>query len=66
MRKDQHKNKNVVHAQRVLDEVGGKEIESVVRSFDTPDQGVKTKRHDHPDHGPTKRGTDAQFAPAAL
>ena len=45
MRENQHKYENVVHAQRILDEIAGEKIERVVRSFDSPDQGVKGKRH---------------------
>jgi hypothetical protein len=66
MRENQHKYENVIHAQRILDEIAGEEVERVMRSFDAPDQGVKAKRHEHPDHGPMKRSTDAQFATATL
>src|SRR5260370_42698045 len=64
MRKDEHKNKNVVHAQRILDEVTGKKIERVVRSLDTPDQGVKCKRDNHPQETAPRRSGHAQFAVA--
>jgi len=62
MREDEHKNKNVVHAQRILDEVTGKKIERVVRSLDTPDQGVKCKRDNHPQDTAPSCSAHAQFA----
>src|SRR5207245_7832433 len=48
MCEDQHKNKNVIHAQRILDEIAGQKIESEMWSLDAPDQGVKSKGHEHP------------------
>ena len=66
MLEDQHKDKNVVHAQRILDEIAGQKIEAVLWSFDAPDQGIERQRHQHPDYGPLKCGTHAQFATAAL
>src|SRR5438067_7565056 len=66
MRENQHKHKNIVHAQRILDEIGGEKIEAVMWSLDTPDQGIKCQRHEQPDHGPLKPGTHAQFATATL
>ena len=64
MREDEHKNKNVVHAQRILDQVAGKKIEPVVWSFNTPDQSVKRKRDDHPQDAAPRRGAHAQIAVA--
>ena len=66
MRENQHKNKNVIHAQRILDEVSSKKIEPVMWSFDSPDQGVKTKRHEHPEEAASRRSAHAQFATAML
>ena len=66
MREDQYKHKNVVHAQGIFDEIAGQKIEAVMGSLDTPDQRIKSQRHEHPDHGPLKRGTHAQFATAPL
>ena len=66
MRENQHKHEDVIHAQRILDEIAREKIERVMRSFDAPDQGIKGKRHEHPDHRPMKRSTDAQFATATL
>ena len=59
MRENQHKHKNIIHAQRILDEIPCKKIEGVMWSFDAPDKGVKSKRYDDPDRRPTKRSAYA-------
>ena len=43
VRKNEDENKNVIHAQRVLDEVAGEKIQPVMWSFDAPHQRVKSK-----------------------
>ena len=43
MRENQHKQKNVIHAQRILDEIASQKIEGVMWSFDAPDKGVKSQ-----------------------
>src|SRR5262245_47877728 len=59
VRENQDKNKNVIHAQRILDEIAGKKIEAVVRPFDAPNKTIKRQGHENPDHGPLKRSADA-------
>jgi hypothetical protein len=65
MREDQHEYKNVVHAQGVLDQVAGKKIEPVMRPFDTPNNGIKRQRNDHPKNAAPRRCGHAQFAAAS-
>ena len=65
MREDEHEHKNVVHAQRVLDQVPGKKIEPVMWPFHTPDDDVKGQRDNHPQEAAPRRGTHAQFAAAS-
>ena len=48
MRKDEYEHKNVVHAQRVFDQIAGKKIEPVVWPFETPDDTIKSQQDDHP------------------
>src|SRR6266550_5520917 len=36
MRENQYKHKNVIHAQRILDQVAGKKIEAVMRTLKAP------------------------------
>jgi len=59
MLEDQHKDENVVHAQRILDEVTGEKIEPVMWPFDVPDQGIERQRHEHPDDGPLESSAHA-------
>jgi len=59
MRENQHKDENIIHAQRILDEIPCKKIERVMWSFDSPDKGVKSKRYNDPDRGPMKRSAYA-------
>ena len=59
MRENQHKDENIIHAQRILDEIPCKKIEGVMWSFDSPDKGVKSKRYNDPDRGPMKRSAYA-------
>src|SRR5215467_6891100 len=40
VRKYEHENKNVIHAQRILDQVAGEKIQPMMWSFDAPHQGV--------------------------
>src|SRR4029078_7203421 len=64
MREDEHEDKNVVHAQGVLDQIAGKKIEPVMRTFNTPHDGIKCQRDDHPKNAATRSSTHAQFAAA--
>ena len=66
MREYQNKNKNVIHAQRILDEITREKIQPVLWSPDAPDQYIKCKRHQQPDHGALNCGAHAQFPTAAL
>ena len=65
MREDEHEHKNVVHAQRVLDQVAGKKIEPVMWPFHTPDDSVKRQRNDYPENAAPRRGGHAQFTAAS-
>src|SRR5207244_8709864 len=46
--KNEHEHKNIIHAQRIFDEVAGEKIQRMMWSFDAPHQGVKSKRQDYP------------------
>ena len=59
MSKDQHKDENIVHAQRILDEITGQKIEPVLWPFDAPDQAIERQRYDYPDDGPLERSAHA-------
>ena len=65
MREDEHKHKNVVHAQGVLDQIAGKKIEPVMWPFHTPDDSVKRQRNDHPKNAAPRGCGHAQFAAAS-
>src|SRR6185437_15795458 len=57
VRENKHKNENVIHAQRIFDEVPGQEIQAMVWSLDSPHHSVKCKRHNHPQNAaPGSRG----------
>ena len=66
MLEDQHKDKNVVHAQRILDEIAGQKIEAGLRSFNVPDEPVKSERQQHPQYTPPGGRAHAQFPPAVF
>lgn len=66
VREDQHKNEDIVHAERVLDQIAGQKIDTVMGALNTPHQRIKSERHEYPDHGPLKRGAHAQFATTPL
>lgn len=59
MLEDQHKDENVVHAQRILDEITGQKIEPVMWPLDVPNQGIEGQRHEYPDDGPLERSAHA-------
>ncbi len=59
MLEDQHKDKNVVHAQRILDEIAGQKIQAMLWSFDAPDHGIERQRHEHPNRGALHRSAHA-------
>jgi len=59
MLEDQHKDENVVHAQRILDEITGEKIEPVMWPLDVPDQCIERQRQEHPDDGPLERSAHA-------
>src|SRR5260370_10303766 len=64
--KNQHKNEDVMDAQRIFDEVSSEKIEAGLRSFNVPNEPIKSKRHQHPQYAPLGGRTHAQFPPAAL
>src|SRR5262249_53769214 len=66
MREDEHEHKNVVHAQRVFDQVTSKKIEPVMRALNTPDDGVEAERHHDPDPASSRRSGHAQCSAAAM
>ena len=66
IRENQNENKDVIHAQRILDEVAGEKIEAVLRSFNMPDEKVEPERYEHPQKGPARRGAHTQLALAPL
>jgi len=41
MREYQNKNKNVIHAQRILDEITREKVEGVMWSLETPYHGIE-------------------------
>src|SRR5205823_11994457 len=59
VRKNEHENKNVIHAQRIFDEVAGEKIQPMMWSFDAPHQSVKSKRHKYPQHATPRRSSHA-------
>lgn len=62
MGEDQDEDEDIVHAERVLDEIAGEEIETVIRSFDAPDKKSEAKRHQHPQRRSLSRRLHAQLA----
>ena len=66
MRENQQKYENIIHAQRILDEIAGEKIERVMWPFDAPDEGIKAERHQHPNRGPLSRSAHAEFPAASL
>jgi transcription elongation factor GreA len=64
--KNQHKNEDVIDAQRIFDEVSSEKIEAGLRSFNVPNEPIKSKRYQHPRYAPLAGRTHAQFPPAAL
>src|SRR5436190_13135669 len=59
---DEDENKNVIDAERVLDDVAGQELESLVRSADFPDQEIEQERKKNPDSDAVGRCPDAELA----
>jgi hypothetical protein len=43
MRENQYKHKDVIDAQRILDQVSGKKIEAMMRAFKAPHERVKSE-----------------------
>jgi len=63
---NQYENEDVIDAQRIFDKVGSEKIEACLRSFDVPDEGIKSQRYQHPQYASLGGRTHAQFAAAAL
>src|SRR4029453_7264816 len=64
--KNQYKNEDVIDAQRIFDKVSREKIEAGLRSFNGPNEPIKSKRYHHPQYAPLGGRTHAQFPPAAL
>ena len=64
--KNQYENKDVIDAQRIFDEVSSKKIEAGLRSFNVPDEPIKSERYQHPQYTPLAGRTHAQFPPAVF
>src|SRR5205814_10163153 len=64
--KNQDKNEDVIDAQRIFDEVSSEKIEAGLRSFNVPNEPIKSKRYQDPQYAPLAGRTHAQFPPAAL
>ena len=55
MRKDEHEHKNVVHAQRVFDEIAREKFKTALRALVVKDDAGKEHRERHPDAAPEPR-----------
>ena len=64
--KNQYKNEDVIDAQRIFDEVSSEKIEAGLRSFNVPDEPIKSKRYQHPQYAPLGGRTHAQFTAAVF
>ena len=61
----QREDKDVVHAQRLLDEVAGEELQRLLRAVEVPDAAVEQQRQRHPHDRPGDRlleGDDVRLA----
>src|SRR4051794_37285001 len=54
---DEDEDKDVVDAQRILDEVPGEEIDPLIGSLPMPDDGVEAERESDPDESAADRAT---------
>src|SRR5215470_13545430 len=66
MSKNEDENKDVIHAQRILDQITGKKIQPMMWSFDPPHQCIKSKREEHPEHAASRRSSHAEFSISAM
>src|SRR5450432_3666839 len=64
--KDENEDENVIDAQRVLDQVAGKEINSLISSLPTPHNRVKPQRERDPDQTPPDGAAQGDGARAAV
>jgi len=64
--KNQDKNEDVIDAQRIFDEVSSEKIEAGLRSFNVPNEPIKSKRYQHLQYAPLAGRTHAQFPPAVF
>ena len=53
-------------AERIFDEVSSKKIKAGLRSFNVPDEPIKSERYQHPQYTPLAGRTHAQFPPAVF
>src|SRR4029077_18483190 len=58
--KNQYENEDVIDAKRILDQVSSKKIEAGLRSFNVPDEPIKSERYQHPQYAPLGGRTHAQ------
>src|SRR5260370_32966190 len=62
--KNQYENEDVINAQRIFDEESSKKIEAGFRSFNVPDEPIKSKRYQHPQYGPLRGRRGANCPPS--
>src|SRR5262249_27747751 len=63
---NENKDKNVIYAERVLDNVAGQKLESFVRAPNFPDQQIKQKGKNNINRNAMGGGSNAQLAPAVF
>src|SRR5947208_498537 len=64
--KDEDEDEDVIDAERVFDDVAGKEIEARIIAFGVPDEEVKGERESDPNQAAKDGRAHAQFAIAPL
>src|SRR5438094_10619019 len=57
---DENENKNVIDAERILDEVAGEEIQSTIRPLHFPNNQAEPQREQHPQQTAPRRGAHRQ------
>ena len=63
---DENENKNVIDAERILDEVPGEEIESTIRPLHFPNNQAEPQREQHPQQTAPRRGAHRQGTMASF
>src|SRR5580700_9725229 len=63
---DQDKNKNVIHAHGLLDDVSGKKLKSFFAAVDVKNPQVECNRNADPEHAPERSLADGHFMGAAI